>query len=103
MAFEEWKKQAIEKIDDLVEDVINDNQGNPDFEEEDMLTAADVAISDVMAEAGLNVNEETPLRTAIATDLAKGWIDFAYSNWYTGDTPKEENEKLLIKQAIQVY
>lgn len=103
MTFEEWKKQAIEKIDDLVEDVINDNQGNPDFEEADMLTAADTAISDVMAEAGLNVNEETPLRTAIATDLAKGWIDFAYDNWYTGDTPKEENEKLLIEQAVRVY
>lgn len=33
MTYEEWKKQAIEQIDDLVEDVINDNQGNPDFEE----------------------------------------------------------------------
>lgn len=103
MTFEEWKKKAIRDIDDLVEDVISDNQGNPDFEETDMLMAADVAISDVMAEAGLNVNKETPLRTIVATELAKGWIDFAYSNWYTGDTPKEENEKLLVQQAVSVY
>lgn len=103
MTFEEWKKKAIRDIDDLVEDVINDNQGNPDFEEEDMLTAADTAISDVMAKAGLNVNEETPLRTAIATDLAEGWIDLAYDSWYTGDTPREENKKLLVQQAVRVY
>lgn len=103
MTYEEWKKQAIGQIDDLVEDVINDNQGNPDFEEEDMLTAADTAISDVMAEAGLNVNEETALRTIIATELAKGWIDYAYSNWYTGDTPQADNEERLVKQAVRVY
>lgn len=65
--------------------------------------AADTAISDVMAEAGLNVNKETPLRTIIATELAKGWIDLAYHQWYTGDRPQEENEKRLIKLAVSVY
>lgn len=102
MDFEEWKKQAIEQIDGLVEDVIEDNQGNPDFDEDDMLMAADVAINDVMAEAGLNVNEETPLRTIIATELAKGWIDYAYSNWYTGDVPQADNEERLVKWATSI-
>lgn len=103
MTYEEWKKQAIGQIDDLVEDVVNDNQGDPDFEEDDMLMAADTAISDVMAEAGLNVNKETPLRTIIATELAKGWIDYAYHQWYTGDRPQEENEKQLIEMAVSIY
>lgn len=103
MTYEEWKKQAIEQIDDLVEDVVNDNQGNPDFEEDGTLMAADTAISDVMAEAGLNVNEETPLCTVIATELAKGWIDLAYHQWYTGDRPQAENEERLIELAVSVY
>ena len=38
----------------------------------------------------------------LATELAKGWIDFAYEQWYTGDVPKEENEKRLIKWATSV-
>lgn len=103
MAFEEWKKQAVREIDDLVEDVINDNQGNPDFEEEDMLLAAETAIDEVMSKAGLNVGEETPLRTIIATELAEGWIDFAYDSWYTGDTPREKNKQLLVQRAVRVY
>ena len=102
MTFEEWKKQAIEKINKAVEEDIDNNQGSLTYDDDDMLMTADVAISDVMAEGGLNVNEVTPLRTMLATELAKGWIDLAYGQWYTGDVPKEENEKRLIAWATSV-
>lgn len=102
MTFEEWKKQAIEKIDATVMEDINDNQGSTTYDEDDMLMTADVAISDAMAEIGVNVNEVTPVRTMLATELAKGWIDLAYKQWYTGDTSKEENEKRLINWATSV-
>ncbi len=102
MTFEEWKKQAIEKIDRVVMDDVDDNQGSNTYDDDDMLMTADVAISDVMAENGLNVNVVTPLRTMLAAELAKGWIEYAYSQWYTGDVPKEENEERLIGWATSV-
>jgi len=93
MAFEEWIKAAVGRIDDIVAEDMDDNLGDPDYEEDDMLMAAANAIWEETD--GVKVGSE--LEKMLNEELAKAWIHYAYSQWYTGDVKEEDELKRLLE------